>query len=151
MDKILLESGKHLPPMPLSMGPQEGEVWETIPVNFLLAQQLQYNVDKLKTTVECNCERFNAEQRNVFDAAMDSLNNNKGKMLFIHSAGGCGKTFVCNTIAAAVQAKGNVALCVASSGIAALLLDGGQTAHSCLGIPPETSSLTDTTVARLSN
>ena len=97
--------------------------------------------------MEQNCRKFNAEQRNVFDAAMDSVNNNKGKMLFIHSAGGCGKTFICNTIAAAVQAKGKVALCVASSGIAALLLDGGQTAHSHLGIPPE--SLTDTTVARI--
>ena len=43
MEKILLESGKHLtdfPPMPLSTGPQEGEVWEIIPANFLLAQQL---------------------------------------------------------------------------------------------------------------
>ena len=92
LDKKLLESGKRLtdfPPMPLSTGPQEGEVWETIPVNFLLAQQLQYNVDELKTTVERNCESFNVEQRNVFDAAMDSVNNNKGKMLFIHSAGGC--------------------------------------------------------------
>ena len=150
LDKKLLESGKRLtdfPPMPLSTGPQEGEVWETIPVNFLLAQQLQYNVDELKTTVERNCESFNVEQRNVFDAAMDSVNNNKGKMLFIHSAGGCGKTFVCNTIAAAVRAKGKVALCVASSGIAALLLDGGQTAHSRLGIPPE--SLTDSTMARI--
>jgi hypothetical protein len=105
------------------------------------------NIDELKATVERNCERFNAEQRNVFDAAMDSVNNDKGKMLFIHSAGGCGKTFVCNTIAAAVRAKGKVALCVASSGIAALLLDGGQTAHSRFGIPPE--SLTDTTVARI--
>ena len=150
LEKILLESGKRLtdfPPMPLSIGPQEGEVWETIPANFLLAQQLQYNIDELNATVEHNRERFNAEQRNVFDAAMDSVNNNKGKMLFIHSAGGCGKTFVCNTIAAAVRAKGKVALCVASSGIAALLLDGGQTAHSCLGIPPE--SLTDTTVAKI--
>ena len=36
MDRILLESGKRLsefPPMPLSMGPQEGELWETIPAN----------------------------------------------------------------------------------------------------------------------
>ena len=150
VDRILLESEKHhadFPPMPLSTGPQEGEVWETIPANFLLAQQLRYNIDELKVTVERNCERFNADQRNVFNAAMDSVNNNKGKMLFIHSAGGCGKTFVCNTIAAAVRAKGKVALCVASSGIAALLLDGGQTAHSRLGIPPE--SLTDTTVARI--
>ena len=150
IDKILLESGKHLtdfPPMPLSMGPQEGEVWETMPENFLLAQQLRYNIDELKATVELNCGLFNAEQRSVFDSAMDSVNNNKGKMLFIHSAGGCGKTCVCNTIAAAVRAKGKVALCVASSGIAALLLEGGQTAHSRLGIPPE--SLTDTTVARI--
>ena len=105
IDKILLESGKRLtdfPPMPSSTGPQEGEVWETIPANFLLAQQLQYNIDELNVTVEQNCGRFNAKQRNVFDAIMDSVNNNKGKMLFIHSAGGCGKTFVCNTIAAAV-------------------------------------------------
>ena len=119
VDRILLESGKHLadfPLMPLWTGPQEGEVWETIPANFLLAQQIQYNIDELKATVERNCESFNAEQRNFFDA------NNKGKMLFIHSAGGCGKTFVCNTIAAAVRAQGKVALCVSSSGIAALLL-----------------------------
>ena len=121
--------------MPSSTGPQEGEVWETIPANFLLAQQLRYNIDELNATVEQNCGRFNAEQRNVFDAEMDSVNNKKGKMLFIHSAGGCGKTFVCNTITAAVQAKGKVALCVASFGTAALLLDGGQTAHSHLGIP----------------
>jgi hypothetical protein len=49
LDKILLESGKRLtdfPPMPLSTGPQEGEVWETIPANFLLAQQLRYNIDE---------------------------------------------------------------------------------------------------------
>ena len=52
--------------------------------------------------MEHNCGRFNVEQRNVFYAAMDYVNNNREKMLFIHSAGGCGKTFVCNTIAAAV-------------------------------------------------
>ncbi|KNZ73337.1 hypothetical protein J132_07634 [Termitomyces sp. J132] len=53
---------------------------------------------------------------------MDSVDNNLGKMIFIHSAGGCGKTFVCNTLASAVWSNGDVALCVASSGIAALLL-----------------------------
>lgn len=55
---------------------------------------------------------------------------NLGKLLFIHSGGGGGKTFLCNTIAAKVQSESHVALCVASSGIAALLLEGGRTAYS---------------------
>jgi PIF1-like helicase len=41
----------------------------------------------------------------------------------------------CNTIAAAVCAQGNIALCARSSGIAALLLNGGCTAHSTFHIP----------------
>ena len=79
---------------------------------------------------------------------MDSVNNNHGKMLFVHSAGGGGKTFVCNTIAAAVRAQGHVALCVASSGIAALLLEGGRTAHSRFKIP---IPATDATVSKISH
>ena len=43
--------------------------------------------------------------------------------------------YVCNLIAAAVHAKGKIILCVASSGIASLLLSGGRTAHSCFKIP----------------
>ena len=56
-------------------------------------------------------------------------------LFFIHAAGGCGKTFLCNTIAAEVRRRGQVALCVASSGIAALLLDGERTSHLCFKIP----------------
>ncbi|KNZ72001.1 hypothetical protein J132_05050 [Termitomyces sp. J132] len=70
-----------------------------------------------------------------FNQVMDSVNNNLGKMIFVHSPGGCGKTFVCNTLASAVQSNRDVALCVALSGIAALLLEGGRTAHSRFKIP----------------
>ena len=56
-------------------------------------------------------------------------------LFFIHAAGGCGKTFLCNTIAAEVRRRGQVALCMASSGIAALLLDGRRTSHLCFKIP----------------
>ena len=64
-----------------------------------------------------------------------SVNSNNGKTFFLHSAGGCWKTFICNTIAIAVCAQGKIALCVASSGIAPLLLEGGRTAHSTFKIP----------------
>ena len=37
---------------------------------------------------------------------------------------------MCNTIVVEVRRRGQVALCVASSRIAALLLDGGRTSHS---------------------
>ena len=42
---------------------------------------------------------------------------------------------MCNTIAAEVRRRGQVALCVASSGIAALLLDRKRTSYSCFKIP----------------
>ena len=70
---------------------------------------------------------------------MQSYDQKLGKIFFFHAARGCGKTFVCNTIAAAVRSSEHhdcqIALCVTSSGIASLLLDGGCTAHSHFKIP----------------
>lgn len=48
---------------------------------------------------------------------------------------GTGKTFVLNLILARVRMEEKIALAVASSGIAATLLDGGRTAHSALKLP----------------
>jgi len=78
---------------------------------------------------------FNPEQAAVFHAILESVTNNQGYLFFIYAAGGCGKTFLCNTIAAEVRRRGQVALCVASSGIAALLLDGRRTSHLHFKIP----------------
>ena len=117
--------------MPLSQGN-----WGIINDNYLLWDQLfRYDPVELARKVAENTALFNDEQRNVYNTVMDSVRNNKGETLFVHSAGGGGKTFVCNTIAAAVREMGKVALCVASSGIASLLLDGGRTAHSRFKIP----------------
>src|SRR5690348_4456506 len=44
-------------------------------------------------------------------------------------------TFVFNTLLARVRKEGHIALAVATSGIAALLLEGGRTAHSRFKIP----------------
>ncbi|KXN91838.1 ATP-dependent DNA helicase pif1, partial [Leucoagaricus sp. SymC.cos] len=74
-------------------------------------------------------------QKAVYDTVMESVNSGNSRMFFIHSAGGYGKTYLCNTIAAAARAQGHIALYVASSGIAALLLEGGRTAHSHFKIP----------------
>ena len=147
LNKILMRSGKTLtdfPHMPLPQGPVDGQTWEDIHDNFMLAQQFDYNPVQQAEIMTQNVGMFNEEQRNVFNAVMESVNNNEGRILFVHSAGGCGKTFVCNTIAAAVRSQQQVALCVASSGIASLLLEGGRTAHSTFKIP---IPVTETSIA----
>jgi ATP-dependent DNA helicase PIF1 len=65
---------------------------------------------------------------------------NNGGLFFIDGPGGTGKTFVENLLLAYVRSKRQIALAVASSGIASLLLDGGRTAHSRFKIPIELHS-----------
>ena len=47
----------------------------------------------------------------------------------------CGKTFLIDTLLAAVLGIGKIAIAVASSGIATELLEGGRTVHSRFKIP----------------
>ena len=55
----------------------------------------------------------------------------KGGLYFIDAPGGTGKTFVCNLLLAAeVRKDRKIGVATASSGIAAILLRGGRTAHS---------------------
>ena len=76
-----------------------------------LLQAEQYDVDEMAALVNEQRAVFNPEQATAFHAIL------------------------CNTIATEVRKRGKVALCVASSGIAALLLDGGRTSHSRFKIP----------------
>ena len=48
---------------------------------------------------------------------------------------GTGKTFLYKLLCSYFRSKGKIVLCVASSGIAALLLPGGRTSHSRFKIP----------------
>jgi len=59
-----------------------------------------------------------------------TVTNNQGHLFFIHATGSYRKTFLCNTIAAEVRRRGQVVLCIASSEIAALLLNERRTSHS---------------------
>ncbi|KXN92717.1 ATP-dependent DNA helicase PIF1 [Leucoagaricus sp. SymC.cos] len=136
---ILMEFGDDLtkhPNMPLPNSPDDdGHQWLDLANNPMLASQLEYDPQELQNRVDRSYQQFNHEQKAAYDAVMESVNSGNSRIFFIHSAGGCGKTYLCNTIAATVRAQGHIALCVASSGIAVLLLEGGRTAHSCFKIP----------------
>jgi hypothetical protein len=150
IDQILIKSDRRVTDFD-GMPAVEGEWEAVVPHNQLLHAQLNYDHEQLAAKVAQNRGLFNLEQRQAFDAVMASVNNNQGQLFFLHSAGGCGKTFVCNTIAAAVQAQGKIALCAASSGIAALLLDGGRTAHSTFKIKIKLDEASTCSIAKNSD
>ena len=63
--------------------------------------------------------------------------------LFLNASGGTGKTYLTNLILAKVRLGGNVALAVASSGIAATLLVGGRTAHALFKLPLNLATISE--------
>ncbi|XP_044598377.1 uncharacterized protein LOC123274709 [Cotesia glomerata] len=59
----------------------------------------------------------------------------QGGFFFLDAPGGTGKTFVISLILAEIRSNNGIALAVASSGIAATLLDRGRTAHLVFKLP----------------
>lgn len=90
---------------------------------------------QLDNFVCTNLPNLVPDQRHVYDVIVDSVDKNKGKLLFIDAPGGTGKTFLINIILAKIRSTGKLAIAVASSGIAATLLSGGKTAHSTFKLP----------------
>ncbi|KAH9073914.1 hypothetical protein Ae201684P_003413 [Aphanomyces euteiches] len=62
-------------------------------------------------------------------------NVRRGKVYFLEGEGGSGKTIISNILLAQVRSMNKIALAVASSGLAALNLIGGTTAHSRFCLP----------------
>ena len=79
--------------------------------------------------------KFSDEQRTAADVILAAIDSGLGGIFYIQASGGCGKSFFANGVCAAVRAQGRKPVVVAASGLAATLLDGGQTAHSMFRIP----------------
>ncbi len=85
--------------------------------------------------------QLNPEQRAVYDNVMAAIDY---RAFFVDGLGGTGKTFLYSCLLSTVRAQGRVVVAVASSGIAALLLHGGRTAHSLFKIPVQGLNSTST-------
>ena len=96
-------------------------------------------------------ERLNPDQRNAFDKIVEAVNTGSGKTFFLHGPGGTGKTYVYNTLCYFLRGQGKIVLCVASSGIAALLLNGGRTSHSAFKIPIKIHETSTCSISKNSN
>ena len=74
-----------------------------------------------KLQSEDKCKSFNTEQQSAFSIIMQAVSDDDcdKRLLFLNAPGGCGKTFLIDTLLPAVQGMGKIAIAVASSGIAA--------------------------------
>ncbi|XP_030964292.1 uncharacterized protein LOC115985490 [Quercus lobata] len=103
--------------------------------NRLIQEEMSYDVSSLKREHEILISGLNNEQRIIYNSIMEAVATERGGMFFFYGHGGTGKTYLYRTILSGIRSKGKIALAVASSGIAALLLPGGRTAHSRFHIP----------------
>ena len=103
-----------------------------------MARELAYDKEDLQRRVDENLLKLNLEQRAFYDSILRDIYDVgpiRPKANFLQAPGGCGKTFVMQLLLDTVRAKGDVAIAVASTGVASLLLSGGTTAHFRFKIP----------------
>jgi len=101
----------------------------------LIYDEMNYNRPLLAAEHTQLMSTMTSEQRNVYDTIIRRDKENKPGLFFLYGYGGTGKTFIWRALSAALRSDGEIVLACASSGIAALLIPDGRTAHSRFGIP----------------
>ncbi|XP_045798031.1 uncharacterized protein LOC123892273 [Trifolium pratense] len=103
--------------------------------NRLIYDELNYDRNLLADEHRILMSSMTTEQRKIYDKIMTRVQENMPGFFFLNGYGGTGKTYIWRALSAALRSKGEIVLTVASSGIAALLIPGGRTAHSRFAIP----------------
>ena len=106
-----------------------------------LQYELQrWNADICHQFLTQNAPRLGAQQAEAYRDFTDLIQRSSStarlnNCCFLHGRAGCGKTFLLELLIAFVRSKRWVALVCATTALAALIYDGGTTAHSLFGIP----------------
>lgn len=135
LEAILKSSGKSLAnfhPMP-----EPVFNWDLRAGNAFITEQLNYDREEESNTAAIIVPQLNPEQRVSYNTVLSAVLSGSGETFFLSGPGGTGKTFVYRALCHTLRGMGLIVICVASSGIASLLLPGGRTSHSMLKIPIE--------------
>ena len=97
----------------------------------VIREVLDFIVEDLSAVVEQRAPNFTSEQ--IFTVVMEAVRKSEQVLIFIDARGGCGKTFLPNTILKA-EPGGCAALAMATTRIAAKLLELSATEESTLHI-----------------
>lgn len=90
---------------------------------------LDVDYESLLKTTGVMHNRLNSDQLRAYASILDRIRSKHPGFFFVSGYGRTGKTFIWNALDAYLRGHKMVALAVASSGVAALLLPQGRTAH----------------------
>lgn len=140
LEQALIDAGKTLAdfnmPGPLFHWRSLMEQISTINSNVIIQAEVAYDRNVEEQNYQQKISMMNIGQKDVFDEIIDSISSNPNTAhFFLQGPAGTGKTFVYNTLCHYFRRQGKIVVCVASSGIASLLLPGGRTSHSRFKIP----------------
>nr|GEV77734.1 uncharacterized mitochondrial protein AtMg00810-like [Tanacetum cinerariifolium] len=96
--------------------------------NRLIYDETSYKKDELRNQHQTMYGSLTSKQKGIYSTVV--VDKNTRGMFFVYGYEGTRKTYLYKTMSDALQSQGDIVLNVASSGIAALLLEGGRTAHS---------------------
>ena len=103
------------------------------------AAELRTELEMLEERAAYEALMLNQDQQSAFDLVRSLVDNECSadlpNVVFVDGPAGTGKTFLYRKVLHYVRMSGRIALAVAFSGIAALLLPGGRTAHSRFRLP----------------
>ena len=88
---------------------------------------------------------LSSDQRHAFERLSQLAQTPTRNIIFLDAPGGTGKTFLLNLFLAHIRAHRQIAIAVASSGIAATLLTGGKTVHSTFKLPLDLNNIENPT------
>ena len=104
----------------------------------IIPEEKDYDVEQLVKSVQESTSTFTKEQQQIFKDILAAVKRGEQLLAFVDARGGCGKTYLLNTVLSAVRSlepAGCIALAMATTGIAANLLNLGRTFHSRLKAP----------------
>ncbi|KAM3257173.1 hypothetical protein ACQJBY_049478 [Aegilops geniculata] len=101
----------------------------------MVTDALDVDVVSLLAKAEAMYHKLNKDQLYAYESILERIRSDKPGFFFVSGYGGTGKTFLWNALDAYLRGHERVVLAVASSGVAALLLPMGRTAHSRFKIP----------------
>ena len=107
-----------------------------------------FNSQECITYADLHEPRLTSEQRHVYTSVLEAVRGGKGRPFMIDAPAGTGKTYTEKCIASRLRGENKTVLIVASTGIAALQLPGGWTAHSMFKLPMD-DALTPTCVCNI--
>lgn len=101
-----------------------------VTLNRDLLREMNYDANQLTSYIAEDEPKLIRDQTTAYRRILAKVDDTNGAIVFLDAPGGTGKTFLSNLLLAKIRQQRNIAIAVASSGIAATLLVGAV--HSTL-------------------